>query len=211
MAKVPKGTKYIQVKNEMGKCKYKPLDEVTDKDEIQVNKEGVPVSMKGNPGRPKTVVMEPVNRVAAAVIQLKSDAMLNDPVLKIAREKPEDPDVLHQIIMALGEEAASIGFERTRAEQNGEKTSELSVRRIGALKAIADTWLKRKDQISSRGIDMNSPAFRVLLKFIMETFQESMSSSGARPEMVETVFAKLAKMMGDEWEAEARNRMKHVV
>lgn len=211
MAKVPKGAKFVQVKTELGKIKYKPLDEVTDKDEIQVNKDGIPVTMKGNPGRPKSVTLEPATRVVAEVIKLKNEALDKDPVLKAVREKPEDPDVLHQIILGLGEEASSIGFERMLAEQNGDKTSELSVRRINALKAMADTWLKRKDQVTSRGIDMSSPAYRVFMEYVLETFKDTLLNSGVRPELIETVFARLIKTMNDEWVAEAKNRMKNVV
>lgn len=211
LAKVPKGSKFVQVKTELGKIKYRPIEDLTDKDEIQVNKEGIPVGMKGNPGRPKAVTLEPATRVVAEIIKLKNEILENDPVLKAVRERPEDPDVLHQIILGLGEEAASIGFERMRAEQAGEKTSELSVRRVGAFKAMADTWLKRKDQITSRGIDMNSQSYRVFMEFVIETFRDSMLGAGARPELVETVFARLVKSMNDEWIAEAKNRMKNVV
>ena len=211
LAKVPKGSKYVQVKTELGKLKYLPLEDLTDKDVIQVNGKGIPVTMKGSPGRPKAVVMEPQNRMVAEQIRLKAEAIEADPVLKAAREKPEDPDVLHQLVLALGQEAASIGFERTRAEQAGEKTSEISVRRIGALKAIADTWLKRKDQVTARGIDMASPAYKVLMTYVLATFKEAMSDSGLRPEMVDTVFARLVRLMGDEWEVEAKNRMKTLI
>ena len=55
---------------------------------------------------------------------------------------------------------------------------------------------------------MDSAAFKKLFAFIMETFRGSLVDAGMRPEMVETVFAKLAQRLEDEWEDEARNRMK---
>lgn len=211
LGKIPKEAKSVLICTATGQKKYKAVEELTDKDDIQVNKAGEPIIMKGSPGRPKAVVMEPATRMAAEIIRLKQDVVKNDAILKVARDNPEDPDFLQQVVLQLAEEAASIGFERTRAEQAGEKTSELSVRHINALKALADTWLKRKDQLSTRGIDMDSAAFQVLLKFMVQTFRESMLGTGARDEVVNAVFARLAKDMGDDWKAEARNRMKQVV
>ena len=212
LAKVPDGAERVQVKDATtGKLKYKPVDEVNSQDEIQVNKDGIPVTMRSTPGRPAKVVIEPVTRVAGEIVKRKAEAIANDPILRVARANPEDPDVLQQIVLALGEEAASLRFERLQAELAGEKTSEVSVRAVNALKAIGDVWLKRKDQITARGIDMNSPAYKIFMKAVMSAFQESLSASGARPELIETVFTRLEKIMDDNWEAEIKNRMKAVV
>lgn len=210
LALVPPGAERIYVRMDNGKCRYRLLHELADSDVIQVNKEGVPITMKGAPGRKKSVVVAPATPEVAENVRRKGEAINQDPILTTARDRPEDPDVLHQVVLALGEEAASIGFERSEAERKGEDTTNLSVKRIGALKAIAETWLKRQDQVGSRGIDMDSAVFRALLKFLMETFREALDACNVRVEMTETVFAKLAKMMNDEWEAEAKNRMKNV-
>lgn len=216
LAKVPPEAKLVQVIDaKTGKIKYKPVEEINDLDRIQTTKSGDPITMKGTPGRQpgsaKAVATTPTTRVAGELIAMKSESIAIDPILKVARANPEDPDVLHQVVLALGAEAASIAFERQQAELHGEKTSELSVRRIGALKAIADTWLKRKDQIASRGIDMASPAYRIFMREVLGAFREALSSSGARPELVETVFTKLSKIMSDDWEVEVRERIKRVV
>ena len=212
LAKIPQGSERVQVKDaKTGKLKYKPTEELTEFDDIQVNKDGIPVTMRSTPGRPKAVVIKPVTRMAEEIVKRKAEALASDPILKVARTNPEDPDVLHQIVLALGEEAASLRFERTQAELAGEKTSEVSVRAVNALKAVGDVWLKRKDQLTSRGIDMNSPAYRIFMKEVMAAFREALSSSGARPEMVETVFTKLAKIMNEDWESEVKNRMKIVI
>ncbi len=212
VAKIPVDAKCVQVMDaKTGKLKYKALDELLDLDIIQVKKDGTPITMKKAPGRPQNVVVEPATRMAAEIMKMKAESVATDSVLKVARSNPEDPDVLHQVLLALGEEAASIAFERHQAEMNGEKTSELSVRRISALKSVADTWLKRKDQITTRGIDMGSPAYRTLMKEVLKAFQESLSSAGARPELIETVFSKLGRIMNDSWEAEVKARIKSIV
>ena len=210
--KIPAGALSVQVLDAAtGKTKYKAVDVLTEFDVIQLNKHGIPIVMKKSPGKAKQVVIEPVTPVAAEMIRQKSDALLFDPVLVVARARPEDPDVLHQIVLALGAESASIGFERYQAEIRGEKTSDLSVRRVNSLKAMADTWLKRKDQIASRGIDMSSPAYRVFMGSVLGLFKGSMESSGVRPELIETIFAKLSKSMNDEWETDVKRKMHNMI
>ena len=212
LAKVPDGATRIQVKTEMGHIKYKDIADLADKDEIQVKKDGTPIVMMTKPGRKKDVTLDPATPEVAEKIRRKNEIIDTDSILEVARENPESPDVLQQILLALGEEAASIGFERQEAERQGQETSLISNRRISALKAIGDTWLKRKEQISARGVDMQSPAFKVLFEFIMGTFRGALEDAGLAGEMVETVFSKLASSLNDEsWEAEAKRRMKSIV
>lgn len=214
MAKVPPGATRIQVKTELGHVKYKDFSELADSDEIQIKKDGTPIVMMAKPGRKKDlpVSLDPETPEIAEQIRRKNELIEEDSILEVARDNPESPDVLQQILLALGEEAASIGFERLEAERTGKETSLISNRRIQALKAIGDTWLKRKEQISARGVDMEAPAFRVLFQFIMSTFKQAMESSKLPEEMIETIFAKLSTLLDDEgWEAEAKRRMKSIV
>lgn len=211
LAKVPEGAKFVLVCTEKGDQKYRPIAELDPTDVIQVSSAGIPIVMKGKPGRPEKIVLAPRNPVVAEVSKRKQETIGKDSVLQAVRTNPEDPGVLHQVVLALGEEAASLGFERSEAEREGRETSNISVRRVNTLKALADTWLKRKDQVVTRGIDLGSPAFKALMQYILETFRETMDLSGVRPEMIETVFARLAKAMQDEWEVEAKRRMKNVV
>jgi hypothetical protein len=145
------------------------------------------------------------------LLEKKQDALRDDGILNQAKDDPDSPDVLYGVMLGLSEEAASIRFERTEAERTGKETSQLSGRRINALKAVGDTWLKRREQIITRGIDLDSPAFRTVTEFLLETVREAMHATGVRTEMVETVFSKLSHMLDDEWEAEARNRVKSIV
>lgn len=212
LAKVPPGTARIYVKTETGKLKYKDIDQLANNDEIQVNGSGDPIVMKGKPGRKKNVVIAPVNDTVSELIKRKKATVDMDGILTVVKNDPESTDVLNQIVLALGEEAASIGFERQEAERLGADTTQISGKRIQALKAMADTWLKRKEQLVSRGVDMETPAFRALFKFIVETMKDSLESTGVRAEMVETVFAKFGKTVdSEEWAAEAKNRMKNIV
>ena len=212
LGKVPDGATRVQVKTELGKTKYKDIADLADADVIQVKRDGTPIVMMTKPGRKKDVVLGPATPEVAEKMRRRDEIVAADAILEVARDNPESPDVLQQVVLALGEEAASIGFERLEAERNGQESSLISNRRIAALKAIADTWLKRKEQISSRGVDMDTPAFKTLFNFIMMTFKEALNDAGLAPEMVETVFAKLSSSLGDEgWVAEAKRRMKSIV
>lgn len=209
VAKIPTGAARIYVKTETGKFRYKDIAQLAASDDIQVNQNDEPIVMMGKPGRKRNITLAPANDTVAEILKRKKDALEADPVLKVTRTDPESADVLHQVVLALGGEAASIGFERQEAERKGEETSQFSVRRINALKAMADTWLKRKEQLVSRGVDMDSPAFKTLFNYIVITMREAMDSTGVRPEVREAAFAKFGKVVdSDEWVSEARNRMK---
>jgi hypothetical protein len=140
-------------------------------------------------------------------MKLRRQALSNDDLLEVVKANPESAFVLDYVMLGIAEEAAALGFERTEMERRGQPTSQVSVRRIGALKAIGDSWLKRKDQIASQGVDMDSPAFKRLFGYIMETFKESLVAAGERPEMIETVFAGLSKRLDADWQREAVKRM----
>lgn len=211
LSRLPKGAVCVLVLDEFKKRKYRDIELIADSDEIQLNSKGIPIVTRQKPGRPLAILAAPANAVVAEVLKRKNYSLLNDPILSAAKKTPEDPDVLHQVVLALGAEAASLGFEREEAERQGLKTSEISVRRVNTLKALADTWLKRKDQIVTRGVDLESPGFKALFKFLLETFQDALDASGVEEEMSETVFSKLNLSINEDWEAEAKNRMRGTV
>jgi hypothetical protein len=82
------------------------------------------------------------------------------------------------------------------------------MRRVQALKAIGDTWIKRKEQIQSRSVDLESPAFAALFTLICETFVRAMLGAGVRQELADSTMAAFSKMLDDSWKSDAKNRMK---
>ena len=163
--------------------------------------------MQGSPGRPTKIELAPINDVVGEVMKQRKAALLDDDLLEVVKSNPESAAVLDFVMVGIAEEAAALGFERNEMERRGQPTSQVSVRRIGALKAIGDSWLKRKDQIASNGVDMDSPAFKRLFTYIMETFKDTLAAAGERPEMIETVFAGLSKKLDSDWQREAVKRM----
>lgn len=213
LAMIPPGAKRVQVLDEKGQIRYKDLGDLADKDEIQITKKGDPVVMMAKPGRrldDGVVTLEPANDTIAEILKQKQTSMERDPILETARTAPESTDLLHFVMVALAEEASSIGFERAEAERQGMETSNISTRRINALTKLVETWLKRKDQITTKEIDLKSPSTRALFQYVFEMFKDAMETSGMGPELTETVFAKVAKVLDSEqWSNEAKNRMKN--
>ena len=211
LAKIPPSATRVRVLTAKGETKYKAIADLADTDQIQTKKNGDPIVMKGKPGKPSATNVGPANATVAAILQRKQSAMDADDILAQMRADPESTDLLQAIIVGLGEEQASLKFEREEAAREGKDASGLSSKRVQALRATAETWLKRKDQLTSRTIDLESPGFAVLFKMIMDTFRESMNAARLRPEQVETVFAKFSSMVDEDWKNEAKTRMKRSV
>ena len=205
----PDDAKRIKVQDEYGKDRYRNLDEVRDTDYVVVDRNGDPITMKGNPGRKYSPREAPIaNEAVANSIRRKDATRDNDVILQVTKTNPESPDVLRGVMSELAEEAASLRFEREEAERNGQDTSNLSTKRARVLQAVGDTWLKRKAQLSSDAMDLDSPEFHAVFGFLVETFKSAMLECNSRPEMVETVIAKFASKLDDEWKSEAKKRVR---
>jgi hypothetical protein len=210
---VPPGTLRVRVQDAKGNIRWRKLHEVLPEDAPDLGSDGRPIFMNRPVGRPSKVdlheSMPPVTKLVGDLLKIKAAQMRSDPIVQVAESTPESPDVLSQVMLGMAEEAASLRFERMEAERNGSDSSQFSMRRTQTLKAIGDTWIKRKEQIQNRAIDIESPAFEALFRFISETFANALQESGARPELVDSIFSAFAKKVADDaWKAEAKSRMK---
>lgn len=216
LAELPDDATRVKVIDEKGHERWRDitdgLDAVLPSDELVVVS-SKPVTMKGTPGRRKKAPAPkpppPVNQTVAALVQQKQQFFDDDPLLNQLDTGMESEDVLFLVMKGFAQEAASLNFERVEAERTGKETSTLSIRRINALKALGETWIKRKEQLAGKTIDLESPAFERLFAFMLETFRETMLQGNVPRDQAETVFARLSERMSDEtWELEARNRMR---
>ena len=217
----------VQVVDELGKTVWRKPSEIRDTDTIKINPQtGAPVVMSGLPGRPgsnEITLTNPysgppahyqtggptgTNSALNDLHKRRKEAMVEDKVLDQTLKNSDSGVVLDAVLEGLAEEAASLKFERAEAERKGENTSQLSIRRISALKAVGDTWLKKKEVLSGQSVDLESKAFKIIFGFIAETFRKACDEAKVRPEMSESVFANFGKMVdGDEWLKEAKARM----
>jgi hypothetical protein len=210
---IPNGAARVKVITDTGHRKWRPIAQIEAGDTLVILK-GIPIYMMSNPGRHALAKTPPpappASPLIAHAIKRKKETLHGDALLGTIKKDAGSDQVLQEVILGLADEAASLKFERSEAESDGKETSALSIRRVSALKAIAETWLKRKDQYANKEIDFDSPVFKTVFKFIMETFKGALLDSNARPEMIETVFAKFSKAIeSDDWLIEAKNRTKN--
>jgi hypothetical protein len=213
---IPQGASRVQVTDEYGKVIWRKPSDLKPTDRISYNPQtGEPIVMYGTPGKPSTQANASIqaaqplpNATVSSIRTRRKDVIETDEVLEVARKSPDSSDLLSRVIEGLAEESASLAFERAEAERRGESTAQISIKRVQALKAVGDTWLKKKEIISSKGVDLESPAFKIIFSHIAETFRKACDDSGLRPEMAESVFAEFGKLVDDpEWVKEALARV----
>jgi hypothetical protein len=210
LSQMPEGVRRVAVLGPSGATCYKRPDELDlDNDEILLNSSGVPIVMKRSPGRKKRTKLVPATPQAAKSVEARLDHLSQDTLLSQAASNAAGDGVLNAIMRGMAEEAAQIEFDRYEAANKGEDTSHLAARRARVLKAMADTWLKRKQQTEGGLVDLDSPVFHALFSLILKTFKEAMVDAGTRAEHIETIFAKLVTaVQEDTWKQDAVARMK---
>lgn len=218
---IPKNAKRISVNDRFGNDCWrnieKGFDAILDTDKIN-HKEGVPIVMTRAPGRPPTKntpvssqkPLKPGSAKAAELQREKASYLRNDELLNAIARDPDQEKVFDFLLLALAHEQSALGFLRARSESDGEPVSQLSIRRVNALKTMSDILFKRKEQKRSNNIDFESTSFRRLFKFMLETFKQSMVEADLSEGKVNQIFEKLADRMGTkEWEDEAKNRVEN--
>lgn len=164
-------------------------------------------------GLPLVPTLSKAELALKALAERKRKTFKRDLVMKTAVHNSESSKLLDAVMIGLAEEATNIKFEKEELERKGESTAALSHRRIMALKAVSDTWLKKRELMTGSGgaIDLGSKEFQALFGFIAETFRTACDDAGARPELIDTIFASFAESISDQdWTAEAKARMAKV-
>jgi len=129
-------------------------------------------------------------------------------VLREVKRNPSADAVFDVLMQGFAEEAEMIEFERDRITQLGQPAHHLTEQRVKVMKMMADAWLKRRSKSSGSGVDLDSPAFSAVFAFTLETVRGALEDAGARPEFIETIFAKISKRLNDDWKNEALIRIK---
>lgn len=211
LALVPEGVSRVRVTNAEGKQCYKAIPDILDTDKVDMTLSGKPIVMRATPGRPQgstKVTLPPVSKQAEEVAQAKDNHEALSDLVVVTRQNSESDAVFHTLMNGLAVEITSLEFERREAERKGEDTSNISAKRVRAIKTMTDAWLKKRTGLDSGSIDMEGPAFKALFAFTLETVRGAMTDSGMRAEHIETVFAKLSKRLADGWGEDAKARMR---
>jgi hypothetical protein len=212
LAMLPQGIARVRVTSAEGKQCYKSVPDILDTDTVDLTAAGKPIVMRTNPGRPlgstAKRTLPPVSKQAEEVSQAKDTHEALSDLVVVTRQNSEADAVFHTLMHGLAVEITSLEFERREAERKGEDTSNISSKRVRAIKAMTDAWLKKREKVDSGTIDMEGVAFKTLFAFTLETVRGAMSDSGMRAEHIETVFAKLSKRLADGWTEDAKARMR---
>jgi hypothetical protein len=211
-AMLPQGIARVRVTSAEGKQYYKAVPDILDTDTVDLTAAGKPIVMRNTPGRPvgstTKPMLPPVSKQAEEVSQAKDNHEALSDLVSVTKQNSEADAVFHTLMNGLAVEITSLEFERREAERKGEDTSNISSKRVRAIKTMTDAWLKKREKVDSGTIDLEGVAFKTLFAFTLETVRGAMGDSGMRPEHIETVFAKLSKRLADGWAEDAKARMR---
>lgn len=210
LSMVPLGVWGVKVQDTKGVTCYRELSSVRATDVIQVKKNGEPIIMAKKPGRPPKGKKIAITSQVNPSITEREKTILSHPIVTSADEDPESLDLFDNLIKGMSHGIAALEYESKQAISQNQSSVPAISKQMIAMRSTADLWLKRRDQISTKAIDLDSRSFKELFKFIMETFRAAMKASGIRQEKIESVFGNLSDLMSHEqgWEDEATKRMK---
>lgn len=202
----------VGVKDEFGNEKWRKKDEIRDTDEVRFKVNGNLMMMTGKPGPPVEDPLQPADKKIAEMLHRKKEHLRSDPLRRALGDKQtgDTKDPLLFILEAIAEETSSLQFDRQQAERNGDikTSSQLAMRRINGLKALGDTWLKRAEQISAAGVDLDSPAFVRVMELTLDTLFECMQKRGIAADTVQALAADIESAITSEhWRAKAEKRV----
>lgn len=206
LAQVPEDAKYLKVRDLMGQERWRNIEDGVENlhaaDEPVVGNDGGPIFSKKRPGRPPKSAKPVTSNPPPSKVK-------KDPLTQQIETAPQSDEVLHLVMRNFAMEATAIEQEKQELQRSGRETLQYSAKRISALKAIGDTWLRRHEQLMGKVIDLSSPAFTKLFAFLLETFRDAMNECGVYQDQVDVVFNKLSTSLADEhWEQEAQKRMR---
>jgi hypothetical protein len=130
--------------------------------------------VKRSRGRPKKLVPRPTFddlEYHAEVIKRKEAYLQEDPLVRVAEDRMSTIEVLQRIKVELAKESASLLFSRQEHDKYGKDTSQMSTRRIAALREIASLEMEIRD-LGAAVIDLKSEQFQKIFKYLLECIGE---------------------------------------
>ena len=162
-----------------------------------------PLKMQRRAGRPRKVERAPTTsdlEYHAAMVEEKAKFIDNDPVVNASQKHTDPLSMLAYIRTEVAKESSALHFQRLENEKHGKDTSQISTRRIDALKKIADIELELK-KLGADVIDVHSEKFQLIfsiwIQIIREIAEDTMSA-----EQLDLFFNRLTTKM-EGWEERA--------
>lgn len=205
----------VKITRPNGTARFVSVNQVSPNDQIVTKPDGTPVVMQGLPGRPAksgVAAVPPAQHAGNQNIknhQSKHSMIARDPLVRLTQVNPDAKQVADQLLLEAAEEMAAIKYERQAAEQRGDSSYQMSVKRIAGLVQLSNVWLKRyESSLGSGQVDLSSPGVQALINFLVETFRDALDQSGMPQSGADGVLAKMTKMMDQSWTVEAEARIK---
>jgi hypothetical protein len=162
--------------------------------------------IKRGPGRPRKINPKPtIDDLAyhAEMQKQKAKYIDNvDAVTKAVKGHLDPLETLQRIKEEIATEAASLYCDRLEASKYGKDTTQISSRRIAALKEVASIELEMR-KLGVNFIDLKSERFQRIFSFFIETIRKAASET-LSPEQVDMLFNRLETEL-DGWEEKAQN------
>jgi hypothetical protein len=178
---IPADAERVKIKNKDGTESFVFVQDLKDSDDVVLSSSNLPVITKKAYGRPKGSKKQ-------KGLQLKNN-LHSDPLVQSLRKDPESPNVLTHVMAELGEETYVLKSQRDKIFNLGGDTSNLSGRRIQALKSIADIYIKRKDQVASSNFEVESPQALAFAEALLDTVFQCMAELGVERNLSESVMS----------------------
>jgi isopropylmalate/homocitrate/citramalate synthase len=161
--------------------------------------------VKRGPGRPRRINPKPtVDDLAyhAEMQQRKAEFIDSDVIVGSIGGRKESAERLQALQLEIAKEAASLLFSRIDIEKYGKDSTQVSSRRIAALREVASIELEIK-KLGVAGIDLSSERFQRVFAFFIETLKEA-ASEVLTTEQLDLLFNRLETKL-DGWETKAQD------
>lgn len=217
----------IRVRDIDGNLRWKNMAKLDPDDVIVLDRFGKP-SFARKPGRPKKKSSKKPNVPGGmskeehlkvkARLRKKTKFVKNNPLVQAAMSNPDALESLQHVMVAFSEEAAGAEFLRNEAEERGEDGGKFSNQRVRYLRYFSETWLQHKElrqnaNEDEQGVDIESPSFRAVFLFIIETFRDVlMDMKGLDSRTVQLILTKFSKeVQSEEWSQKAKKKVQQAL
>lgn len=160
---------------------------------------------KRRPGRPRKINPKPTFEdleYHEATSKRKEAFIKEDALVRATSTSCTSLEVLQQIKAEIARESAALLFTRNEEEKYGKDTSQISSRRISALREIAALETEIRT-LGATVIDLRSEQFQKIVSYFLETIRE-VAVDTLSTEQVNLFFNRLETKLED-WEERAQN------
>lgn len=161
-------------------------------------------SIPSRRGRPKVVQKKPTSDdllYHAEMMRRKTAYIEVDPVVSASRQRVEAIETLQRVKEELAKETAILQFSRIEEEKYGRDTTQMSSRRVAALREVAHIELEIR-KLGVTMIDLKGERFQRIFQFFLECVREA-ASEVSSPEQMDLLFNRLETKL-DGWEDKAQ-------